>query len=388
MATRTLEIQELANALRRNAPYSIHVSDVKAYLRCRRQWNWSSALRGNLEPKKTPIYFLQGRGIHWSLATYHETGEHPAEVYKRFMTQVLDEEEAAMGFLYRSIKQERADQMNIGIGMLNNYMDWVNSPERPDDVWETVATELDFSIPVLNPHGQVSSRIIFEGTLDGIMRHRESGTLWIREYKSIGREPNAEHLKNDLQNTLYAHAVQTLLGEPVAGVMYRFLRKSVPEPPERLKKGTFSKSKAQPTTYGRYMAALRDEAQSLIMAQKPEKVNDEASIRKVLAVLADDYSDFLTFLKEIGYSQYFTDIPIRKTPAELRNAAQEMWTVGLEMTHAGIDTYSSPDWFKCQYCSFREPCLAMNADADWQSQLDHGFVQRKKQTRLDTNGDD
>lgn len=382
--TRTQELSERSAELKRNAPYSIHVSDVKSFLRCRRQWDWSSSLRGNLEPIKTPIYFLQGRGIHWALATYYETGEHPTRVYQRFAVATLQEEEQRMGYLYHSIKAEREALMNIGVGMLDNYWDWIHSTERPDDVWETIATEIDFSVPVLNPHGRESSRIVFEGTMDGLMRHRETGSLWIREYKSIGREPKVSSLQIDLQNTLYAYALQTLLGEPIAGIMYRFLRKDVPDSPTRLKKGEFSKAKSQMTTYGRYMATLRDEAKQLIEAQDPSKLNDRA-IDRVLAALVGQYTDFLQYLKEVGYSHYFIDIPIRKTPAELLNAARELWVIGLEMTHAGIDVYSSPDGWKCDFCSFRDPCLAMNSDADYEQQLQHNFHQRTKPTRLETN---
>ena len=64
---------------RPDAQFEIHVSDVRTYKSCRRRWDWSSPLRGNLEPNFTPPHFFIGRAVHYAAASFLENGTLPTE---------------------------------------------------------------------------------------------------------------------------------------------------------------------------------------------------------------------------------------------------------------------------------------------------------------------
>lgn len=350
--------------------FEVHISDVRTYKSCRRRWNWSSPLRGHLEPRTTPIFFMVGKAVHYALASYYETGEHPADVFKAYMDKAALTEK-----LWDDELKKFNESVVLGVGMLENYRRWISSVEAPDERWEMVATEMPYGpMPIITPWGEPSENVLLAGRFDGIIRDKETGELWLREFKTSGREPNPQWLELDDQATIYCWAVQQIMGEPITGIQYRFLMKRFPDRPPRLKNGQLSKAVNSPqvmsTSYDLYMESLQ------ILAD--EMVHDGRAPDAVVALNAimPMYADVLDQLAEKGYSEYFQDIEVRKTQHELLQGANDLWLVSQEMINPDTSIYPAPDWLKCNFCPFKKPCTQQNAGGNFEVLLKHDYRQR------------
>ena len=383
------------------AKYEIHVSDVRTYKSCRRKWDWASPLRQHLEPDFTPIHFTIGRGVHYALATYYETGEHPADVFRAWMTAAIAQCEADLGQLWESEREKVDSALLLGTGMLDNYYRWVHSLEEPDARWKVIDTEPDFGpLPILNPSGKPSSRIYLKGRFDKILEETNTGELWLREYKTAGRVPNEKWLELDDQVTIYLWAAQQIIGRPVAGVHFRFLMKNIPEKPRRIYGGK-SLSRAinsqLSTTYELYREAIEDFAYDMTA----EKVGAPAAqVRTIvdasantaiediykgfLAELMAEYNDTLDQLAGRGYGDFFKEYEVPKTQHEIEAAAHELWLVGLEMVRPTTPIYTAADWLKCQFCQFRTPCIVRNAGGNFETILKHEYRERRYEDPLES----
>lgn len=347
--------------------YEIHVSDLRTYKECRRKWNYSSPLRMNLRPEHSPIYFTVGRAVHYALAEYYETGEAPNLIYDRYIDAVRQAE---------PVMPEDEKHIIVGRGMCTNYFDWINSPEAPDDDWQVLATEMKYKTPLFNPEGKKSNRIFLAGRFDGVWKHKPTGDLWLMEFKTTSRQPNAQWLTLDDQASAYCWAAQQILGAPVKGVMFRFLMKNIPEKPKRIKQG-YKLSRAinsnLHTTEALYREAIHELAVDKFGANA-----DSTDIRIEQIALEDEYMPILDKLAMQGYERFFLQFKTPRTQAELKSVGKDLWEVGLEMVRESTSLYPSPNWMKCNFCSFREPCVATNQGrtTDAELMLKHMYKQR------------
>src|SRR6187431_1672011 len=162
----------------------IHASDVSAYKRCRRYWNWSSPTRTNLRRRvdlhgvKIELWF--GTGIHYALEMYYDPmlQRDPVEAFKTWydyqwnggivtedwldrtydirptrVTQTSDEGTSYHAWKIKGLKhllpnvevvqEEFENHYELGVGMLNFYKEWA----QKNDDFVVVAAESVFSIP-------------------------------------------------------------------------------------------------------------------------------------------------------------------------------------------------------------------------------------------------
>lgn len=390
--------------------YEIHITDVKTFLQCRRRWAWSSNVRMNLQPNVTPIFYAVGKAVHEGLAHMYETGELAEDVFTRTLDDERKDFEKITGPLWEEEQTKYDEARVLGVGMMANYRKTVRD-EGLDDDWEPVATEMSFSVPILTENGTPSSRVYLAGRFDGIFRRKSTGELWLREYKTSAREPDARWLEMDYQPVIYSWAAQQILGQPIAGIHYRFLMKRVPERPHKLKNGTFSRAinSSLHTTYVAYHEALEIEAKEradrrygatydesgLLLGFNPDpavtKVTDatqlqakhEAHRQKQLINLEDEYRDILEQLAQRDSSEFIKEFEVRKTQAEIKQAAVDLWTISLEMVRDTTNIYPAPDWLKCTFCPFRSPCKVMNAGGDPDLILINEYRSRKEPSPVD-----
>jgi hypothetical protein len=102
-----------------------------------------------------------------------------------------------------------------------------------------IATEAPFelSIPVPASLGLPNNEIIYAGTFDGVYRDMRDGSLWLMEHKTATGFPNIGFLELDDQAGSYFMAAETVLkyqglirdDEFLAGIMYNYLRKMMPD---------------------------------------------------------------------------------------------------------------------------------------------------------------
>lgn len=341
--------------------YGIHVSDVRTFKSCRQKWEWSSPLRRYLESNVTPIYFIVGRAVHFALAQFYENGEEPVDVYDRFINDVRKQEEPF--WILPEIKTTYEKNFTLGRGMLVNYMDWVHSLYGPDDEWKILATEQPYETPLFNISGNRSNKVFLVGRFDQVIESKMDGTLWLREFKTSSRSPDADWLDFDDQVTSYSWGVQQVLNRPLAGIQYRFLLKRIPEDPslvyngKQLSKAINSKLH---TTKALYLAAI-----------------------KKYGFKVADYADILQDLDSRGWYEYFIDIPVTRSQEQLNIAAQNLWRVSLEMLRRDTRIYPAPEWNKCKFCHFREPCYAKQAGAPYEPILSELYHRRVEEVAPD-----
>lgn len=91
--------------------------------------------------------------------------------------------------------------------------------------FEDVMTEIQFSLPIINPKGRTSNSFILQGKADGLVKI--DGKNWLVEYKtaSVIDKNYIDKLNLDSQLTTYIYALQRFLDLKIEGVIYRILRK-------------------------------------------------------------------------------------------------------------------------------------------------------------------
>ncbi len=121
--------------------------------------------------------------------------------------------------------QTNDDMYNL-VAMMRGYVE--RHGHVDDEPFEVVALEQEFSVPLIDPR---SGKQIGEwkrgGKVDGIIRMRRSGKLWLMEHKTAARIDAAYlgKLWLDFQITSYSGVAAEVYGEPLEGVLYNVTRK-------------------------------------------------------------------------------------------------------------------------------------------------------------------
>lgn len=344
--------------------YEIHISDVRAFKSCRRKWDWASPLRHNLEPNVPYMPFFTGRAIHYALEIYYSKGTPLVDTMGAFVTKEIETMEKH-GRLFDSEREKLQEQIELMVAMLEHYEMWVRNEQGrwSDDQFEFVAMETEFSVPLRNESGRASNRVFLAGRFDGLIVRKDDGSFWLWETKTTRSIDELQRsLANDEQCGAYVYAAQELFNVPVTGVLYNCMRKKAPTFPKVLKNGTISQNKNIDTTAHYYIEAVR----TLL----PDLTN-----RQILA----EYGGIIQHLLDEG-KPFFARVPIYRTPEEIAELQKNLWITALEMVRPSTPLYPAPSWSNCSFCHFRPPCLAMNAQKDYQFILDEQYRQREKST--------
>jgi len=99
----------------------------------------------------------------------------------------------------------------------------------PQEDFDIVALEQQFSGPIVNPDtGAASRSFALAGKVDAIVRTRETGEYFVLEHKtaSVIDGNYLDKLWMDFQITIYAHYVEQTMGIPIAGILYNILVKT------------------------------------------------------------------------------------------------------------------------------------------------------------------
>ncbi len=346
--------------------YEVHISDVRTFKSCRRQWHWSSPIGRNLEPDKPYAPFFTGRIVHTGLELhYRSLGKLSLYDATRIAITIEQERMEAAGTLWDEELEMLREQTELIYGMMEHYEIWAASKAMAQNPWgdanlEYLDMEATFHVPIMTEKGNPSSRVFLGGRFDGIVRRRDDGTLWLWETKT------SRSIK-ELQNTLafdeqagaYIYAAQLLMGEQVYGVIYNIMRKKVPTTPRVLQSGLLSQAKNIDTTMEYYWHAVQQH-------------HDDATREELM----DRYGDILHHLHEKG-NTFFSRTVIRRTPAEIKELSANLRVVALEMVRPSTVLYPAPSWTSCTFCRFRAPCLARNSGADYEMLLEAEYRQRK-----------
>jgi hypothetical protein len=218
-------------------------SERQAFKQCRHRWQWTY-LDGR-QSIEAPRALRFGDLIHQALAAYYKPGTRrgpaPAATYERLyheQAKALEDK----GFNVFS-DDKWVDALPLGIGMLEGY---VKRYSEEDKEYEIVSTEQTFQLLVrvprkfgVGPDGKLL-RFKVVGTFDGVWRHRKTGRIIFREFKTA-TAIKLDGLALDEQAGLYWTfgpkwlRSQGILkdGELISEISYRFLRKAIPNPDKR-----------------------------------------------------------------------------------------------------------------------------------------------------------
>jgi hypothetical protein len=198
-----------------------------------------------------------GTGVHIALAEWYgmgfDRGRHPAKTFAEWCGDEVRSIKASLTERDREWFDEPLyiDAQELGVAMLREYVRHYGD----DPNLEVLAIEQAFEVD-LEYEGETI--VTFAGTFDGVALDHDDGLIYLLEHKTAASIKTA-HLSLDDQAGGYFAAADTVLHaqgilgpkEHVAGVMYNFLRKSVPDDRPKNKAGASlnkdgSVSKKQP----------------------------------------------------------------------------------------------------------------------------------------------
>lgn len=348
----------------------VHISDVLAFKKCRREWSFSSRLRGNLTPITFYSPFFIGTGVHHAIEHLISDGVAPTESIAKHLKEVLKDRKA--GPMWRDEVPEIRKDVLLMRALVDQYQAWtrdnkgpfsdsnldyiaheVRFDEGPDADWPAVLLAVD-GVP-LEPH------VWLAGRFDGLARLRSDGSIWLVEHKTCRSiQERAKLLPHDEQATAYAYAAATLFEEPVAGIIYTLLRKKAATIPREVRGGTLSQDKRIDTSVAIYRAAIR----------RQHPLWSEKQIQAT-------YGDILRYIDDFA-EPFVSRVAIKRSKAQIDHYIRELHATALEMYEDATIPYANRTW-TCPRCLFRAPCLARDAgdEAGVQDIIKLQYTQRK-----------
>lgn len=332
----------------------IHISDVRTYLSCRRQWKYSSRSKLGLEPKQPNLNLWLGRVVHEALAYWYDNVKFGNRALPRNVLNLFDslvttdinefaEEKAEGASKFLEKMQESVD---LGHAMLRHYMLYA----ARHDKFDVLGTEVKIaSLLPFPPQTAIVS------TVD-VLALDSTDTLFIIDHKTSSRIPSLQDMMLDTQALTYLFAMQGHRSTGQWGnpkyFMFNFLLKREPRFPPRLKRGRLSEGRLGDTTLEIYNYALKSIGHSwdnypkarLELTSKPNKF----------------------FVRHI----------LRPTTKAIEHHVKNLSTIAIEMLDPMTPLYPSPDRFKCAWCAFRDPCTMESNGADPKIILKSQFKRR------------
>ena len=369
--------------------HEIHITDMEQYLRCRRRWYFASPFGLNLQPAtlSEPLYL--GQAVHIALDAYHSNGNSLEAANSAFDVWTKKRADALGRWTFMDVSS--VDLVNevrtLGAHMLRHYHIW-HEEYNLGDAYDVIATEQTFKVPIPVPHGIargmtyrekrsrgirlddgqfVSGTILLAGRFDGIALDKKTGKKWLLEFKTARTLKNVQWVFRGMQGTAYVYAAQRLFGD-IEGIMYRVLRKRVPDEPSALQKEHhFSQAKKHKTTFAFHKYMLRKYAQQQgIPADEVFRYN-EGMLRRLHGEVEDDGCS----------NQFFLQKKLRKGQDLLDSVMHSIYIHGMEMASRPVIT-ATPSYMGCMMCPFRSPCDLLNRGMDEAAQavLDAEFAPR------------
>jgi hypothetical protein len=211
------------------------VTEIGSFMRCRRMW-FEGSFNGNaLTQPKPAVALYTGSMWHRGHELVLETSADQAapsadmamgQAFEQMKAGIDDNLIASRGHGLTSDEavdmQEQADLLEA---MAINYEAyWTDKGAYPLPAeFDLIQAEQTCVVPVVGtPHS-------LEATLDGLMRHRATGLVYVLERKTFERHPALEMLDMEFQFTAYMWVVEQLGFQP-GGVAYdgAWKRKSPP----------------------------------------------------------------------------------------------------------------------------------------------------------------
>jgi PD-(D/E)XK nuclease superfamily len=382
----------------------IHASDIAAFMRCRRYWDWTSPARNNLR-RKVQIYGISpapwfGTGIHYALEMYYDPilRRDPVEAFTTWFTLqweggiiqkdyldrtydlnpvVLDKDnwriEGLRDLLPDPDEEEFMGYRDLGIGMMEFYKGY----SAREDNFTVIAAESQFSIPLgfewtdireQSPNYGKKLEVHLRGKRDMVYQHNELLHYGIMDYKTKTKidDDYRESLNMDPQATTYAWASQEeariydLPYKEIHEVTHQAMRKVYPKPPTELKNGMPSVSRSEEST----------------TADMFEQFIRERNLMPVFEA-SDKLQGYYTYLVESGDKQFIERNYILRNQYELAAMGNKLKAVAWDMLDDPTVYPTPSESFLCVHCALRAPCLARDDGSDFEHLLKDGYERNR-----------
>jgi hypothetical protein len=348
----TLPLVEVStNPKTRKRVAVIRTSDRQSFRRCRRNWGWSSHLRGNLGSRSAASPLWLGSGFHFALEDFHGNNiyGHPTRALQAYA--IATHKKGGGEALPPMWKAD----LELGKAMLAYYADdWLSTRDSLATFIHNGTPQLEVNFRVEVPYDATKygyDEVVYSGTLDRVAID-ENGILWILEYKSA-KAIQTSHYETDSQVTTYCWAASLLYpGYTIGGVIYQQHRKTLPDEPRMLANGVLSTAKTQSTDYYKYRRALLSIYGSI--NNSPVKHVD---LLNHLCADEDDESNKYIRRDRLYRNEHQTQAEGNKILMEID-----------DMLNPDLNLYPNPSR-DCGFCSFRGPCIAIDDGGDWEHEL-------------------
>ncbi|PHR94852.1 MAG: hypothetical protein COA78_31455 [Blastopirellula sp.] len=343
----------------------IRTSDRSMFKRCRRKWDFESAIRKNLAPIDRPSYFWIGTGGHFAMEDFHGHNYYgdPVKAFIAYCDACV-----LAGDKHRiQVPDDFEYQKDLGIGVIRHYTNWLRNRDPFETVWMPNAqgvsepcVEVKCRIPLPIEHPDFDE-IYYQMTLDRLVVR--DGEYWILDWKFF-KQFSATPLEFNGQMSAYIWGSHAMWDVPIAGAVYHEFLKKIPEPARILKNGTISTAKNQATSHIIYRDALE------AMYGDPNKApSDNILCLNWLADQEDEHRD--KFCKRT-----FTT----RNQAQLESEGERILMEVSEMLDSNLPLYTNPTRDCGWDCQFREACLMMDRDDDWESFIAATSISRAEES--------
>lgn len=248
-------------------------------------WAWQEGYR----PKVSGPALRFGTLVHKALELRYppgiKRGPHPALSFEQLYEEELKE---AMAFGFRDEDGEWNDAGTLGVAMLNAFVDEYGE----DDEWRVLSSEQMFEVKLSND-ANGGHPLYYVGTLDGVWRHRVSKHIILKEWKTTDQFWFKFLPLDEQAGSYWAFAPPWLrkhkilkAEEKLKGILYTFLRKSMPDERPRDSLGQSlnkdgSVSKRQPAPLFHRELVFRDEYdRRMIRARTLAQAGEMEQIRR------------------------------------------------------------------------------------------------------------
>jgi hypothetical protein len=324
--------------------YRLNISERAAFKRCRREWDFSSANRKNLEPTAQPTSIDLEKALCDALAVYYFPGmwEWDRAIVQPLVHQALDRSVRAQAERAAD-DQQLQELLDRSHALLDAYAAWAPTVDQ----FTPIRVDTDFEVNIPDPAQSgvnlltsAGDEVRFSGRVD-LLAIDSDDAYWVVQHRLV-TDSWADHDVLQLDETTIAWAwawPQFYLGMQISGTVYNEihvdageLRTPVPVPEGRLHVGHRRMYARSGTVSGERLHAEGTDA--------------------------------------------FRRTRIRRSEAELAAASANLAAEVIAATSPDLQVYPTPGPEACSRCRYRAPCLIVNQGQDPTVELSKSYRQR------------
>jgi hypothetical protein len=353
-------------------PFVITAAERASFRRCRRQWDFGSGHRQDLEPVARPGLPDLDRAVRDALAVYYFPGmwDWDRGVRLPLVAQELEraldrQRERSGGEAGDGPWQDAAARSRA---LLPAYFDWAPTVDR----FAPVMVETDFEVTVLDPDRPDAALVTtagepirYGGRID-LLAVDASDAYWIVRHRLVeGDWPPTERLATDEESLSACWAwEQFYLGMAITGTVYNELRRPRPSDTEPAAPGQHAGDRPRRAAWPWHLLRSRAPGAARPPVRQHEPSGGGRSIPQHRRMYARAKAANRVEPVEQRVDGGFRRTWLRRSPAEVAEAGRRLGADLADMARADVSVYPEPSDEICPVCPFLGPCQALMAGDD------------------------